>query len=186
MFISSRGMAARNWILNKMSRDLKMDLILQNKTMDFISDRIHGALVRHQEIRDIGVDGPFEVSSNSRCEAGHALKVNEPEYFFHSEQNPCGSSTDADVDNHCSSSREYKFFRTHNGECNNPNHNRWGSTFSPLARLLPTEHNKLDRPTHDKVLENGNFKFIFFCSTKIYILIMHLITIFKLHSLLKI
>ena len=166
-------MAARNWIYDKVTEALEMDLTLKNETMGFISNQIHDALVRHQETRNIGVDGPFNVSSDSKCEAGHALKVNEPEYFFHSDQDPCGSSTDADVDNRCASSREYELFRTHNGECNNPDQNRWGSNFSPLARFLPTEHNKLDRPTHDEKLENGKYKYIFRCSTKSHTLYKH-------------
>ena len=152
-------MAARNWIVDDVMRLLGASIVSDDKTTSLISDQVHDALVQHQEKRDAGVDGPFEVSPDARCDAAHALKVNEPEYFFHPERNPCGSSIDADVDAHCASSREYKLFRTHNGECNNPSQNRWGSSFSPLARLLPLEPNKLDRQTHDQVLSDGN-KFI--------------------------
>ena len=147
-------MAARNWIFHKVMESLGTNIDLTNKTIGHISDQIHDVLVRHQETRGVGVEGPFRLSSDARCDAAHALKVNEPEYFFHPERDPCGSTIDADVDSHCASSREYKLFRTHNGECNNPNQNRWGSAFSLLARLLPVEQNKLDRETHDEVLGN--------------------------------
>ena len=149
-------MAARNWIVDNVVRLLGTSVASNNKTLGLISDQVHHTLVQHQEKRDAGVDGPFEVSPDARCDAAHALKVNEPEYFFHPERDPCGTSIDSDVDDHCASSREYKLFRTHNGECNNPSQNRWGSSFSPLARLLPLEPNKLERQTHDQVLSDGN------------------------------
>ena len=60
-------MAARNWIYDKVTEALEMDLTLKNETMGFISNQIHDALVRHQETRNIGVDGPFNVSSDSKC-----------------------------------------------------------------------------------------------------------------------
>ena len=100
----------------------------------------------------VGVDGPFDLIPDSRCDAGHALVTNRQEYFVHPERDPCGSTTDATVAMHCSSSREYKLFRAHNGECNNPDNPRWGSIYSPLSRLLPRDHGKLNRPTHDNAL----------------------------------
>ena len=110
-------------------------------------------MVQHQEKRDAGVDGPFEVSPDARCDTAHALKVNEPEYFLNPERDPCGSSIDADVDDHCASSREYKLFRTHNGECNNPSQNRWGSSFSPLQDFYP-----LNRTSCKKHSARGRIK----------------------------
>ena len=101
---------------------------------------------------NIGVQGPFNFIPDSRRDAAHAQVVNRQEYFVHPERDPCGSTTDATVASYCSSSREFKFFRTHNGECNNLDNPRWGSVYSPLSRLLPRDHGKLTRPTHDSSL----------------------------------
>ena len=103
-----------------------------------------------------GVDGPFMVTPDSRCDAGNALIVNRQEYFVHPERDPCSKTTDVAVSQNCASSREHKLFRTHSGECNNPDNPRWGSNYSPLARLLPSDQGKLLRSTHDKALSGNN------------------------------
>ena len=98
---------------------------------------------------NIEVDGPLIPPGG--CDSANALNVNKERYFVHKNRNPCGSTTDADVTKYCNSSRKFDLFRTHSGECNNPDNLRWGSVYSRLARLLPSDQGKINRPTYDNV-----------------------------------
>ena len=98
---------------------------------------------------NIGVD----VSTEPKCTMALALNTNKQKYFVHKNRDPCGNTTDAIVKKYCFSSRKFNLFRTHSGECNNPDNLRWGSVYSRLSRLLPRVHGKINMKTYDKALK---------------------------------
>ena len=89
----------------------------------------------------------------NECNMRHFLMVNEPEYFptGFSDPDPCSSSIDSVTSQECNKNQLYQYFRTHNGNCNNPNNPRWGATISRLERFLPRQHTKLRIPTYDSL-----------------------------------
>ena len=92
--------------------------------------------------------------------------VNEPNYFptGFSDPDPCSSSTEAIITKKCDDNKLYKYFRTQNGDCNNPNNPRWGATVSKLERLLPRQHTKIRTTTYDTLPPpKGRFKINFPC-----------------------